>query len=356
MTGRQRILTALRRETPDCVPTFEWFLDGAVTQALVGTNDPVRAADALDLDGINVRPDYRRRYLDGSTFVDEWGVRRVNTGDCIPQVRESPIRDISAHAAYRFPDPAAPGRFAALERALKVASGRRAVILNLRDGFSDMRDLLGYEEALVQLKLEPERFVELLDRVVDYNLSLAQLAVRRYGIEVIATTDDVANGAGPLISPASYFELVGPAFRRAMGGYRGLGCFVIKHCDGDVRKLLDFWVECGIQCLDPVDPAAGLHLPTLKRAYGDRLCFKGNIDCAGVLQFGTTADVETAVRECLREGGPSGLILSSSNSIHRGVKPENYRAMLHALRREGRRANGRGAAGAAQGPAVPGGR
>ena len=27
-----------------------------------------------------------------------------------------------------------------------------------------------------------------------------------------------------------------------------------------------------------------------------------------------------------------GLILSSSNTIHRGVKPENYRAMLDAVR------------------------
>jgi hypothetical protein len=32
---------------------------------------------------------------------------------------------------------------------------------------------------------------------------------------------------------------------------------------------------------------------------------------------------------------PRGLIVSSSNTIHRGVKPENYRAMLNALRRYG---------------------
>ncbi|MGI6416313.1 MAG: hypothetical protein ACOX1P_11645 [Thermoguttaceae bacterium] len=31
-----------------------------------------------------------------------------------------------------------------------------------------------------------------------------------------------------------------------------------------------------------------------------------------------------------------GLIVSSSNTIHRGVKPENYRAMLRAIRRYGK--------------------
>jgi hypothetical protein len=29
------------------------------------------------------------------------------------------------------------------------------------------------------------------------------------------------------------------------------------------------------------------------------------------------------------------LIISSSNTIHRGVKPENFRAMLEAVRRYG---------------------
>jgi uroporphyrinogen decarboxylase len=46
--------------------------------------------------------------------------------------------------------------------------------------------------------------------------------------------------------------------------------------------------------------------------------------------------VEEEVRQCiLAGGGGGGLILSSSNTIHRGVKPENYRAMLRAVRRYG---------------------
>ena len=37
-------------------------------------------------------------------------------------------------------------------------------MLNLRDGFSDMRDLLGYEGALMAMLLEPQHFDELLER------------------------------------------------------------------------------------------------------------------------------------------------------------------------------------------------
>ncbi len=337
MTGKERILTALRRGTPDRVPTFEWFLDASVCRALAGTADPVDAACALDLDGINVRPDYSRRPVDKTTFVDEWGVTRAETGDCIPCVTESPLKEDTRPEDVGFPDPEAPHRFATLERALRAAGGRRAVVLNLRDGFSDMRDLLGYETALMQLALAPATFAATLDRVVEYNLALARVAVRRYGIGIVATTDDVANGKGLLVSPAMYFDAIAPAFRRVVRGYKDLGCLVVKHSDGDVRPLVDFWVACGIDCLDPIDPRGGMDLGAMKVAYGDRICLKGNVDCAGVLQDGTEAEVAAAVRECLRQGGPSGFILSSSNTIHRGVKPGNYRAMLETLRREGGR-------------------
>ena len=44
-----------------------------------------------------------------------------------------------------------------------------------------------------------------------------------------------------------------------------------------------------------------------------------------------------ATKDALHQGMPGGgFILSSSNSIHSGVKPENYVAMLQALREHGR--------------------
>jgi uroporphyrinogen decarboxylase len=336
MTGRERILTALRRGTPDCVPSFEWFIDAGVARELTGQTDPVRTAELLDLDAVNVRADYSRRKVDNGTFVDEWGITRKETGDCIPCVVESAIREVSAHKDYRFPDPKDPARFRTLERALAMADGKRAVILNLRDGFSDMRDLLGYENALMACVLDPEGFAALLDRVVDYNLELARIAVERYGVDIVATTDDVANARGLLLSPEMYEQLIAPAFRKVMQGYRDLGYLIIKHCDGNVLPLVDFWIDCGIHCLDPIDPSAGLDIGTIRKQYGDRISLKGNIDCTLVLEQGTPGEVEAAVRDCLERSGRSGLILSSSNSIHRGVKPENYRIMLDTLRREGR--------------------
>ena len=337
MKGKDRILRALRRTEADTVPVFEWFIDGTVGQALVGSPDILDIVERLDLDGVNVRPDYEKRFLDESTLIDEWQIQRKLTGDVLPALMESPIREITQHRQFTFPDPAASHRFMSLEKALQRFDDEKAVVLNLRDGFSDMRDLLGYEAALMGMLLEPAAFAELLDRAVDFNLAVAKVARQRYGCQIVATTDDVANATGLLMRPASYFEHIAPQFRRAIQGYKDLGYLCIKHCDGKIDAVVDYWIDAGIDCLDPIDPGAGYTLGGMKRKYGDKICLKGNIDCTTTLCDATTEQVEEEVRQGLREAGPGGgLILSSSNTIHRGVKPQNFQAMLDAARRYGR--------------------
>ena len=337
MNGKDRILHALRREIPDTVPTFEWFIDAAVGKALTDSDDPLNIVERLDLDGINVRADYQKQSLDEKTYVDEWGMKRQLTGDVLPAILESPIADICNHKSYQFPDPEASHRFATFEKALNRFGDQKAVVLNLRDGFSDMRDLLGYEDALMALLLEPERYSELLGRCVGYNLALADVARRRYGAEIVATTDDVANATGLLIRPATYFDLISPKFRQVIQGYKELGYLCIKHCDGNIDDVVDFWIDCGIDCLDPIDPCGGYTMAGMKAKYGTKICLKGNIDCTGALCTGTPEEVEQEVQECLTAGASGGgLIVSSSNTIHRGVKPENYRVMLDSIRRYGR--------------------
>jgi uroporphyrinogen decarboxylase len=321
------------------VPTFEWFIDEGVGKALTGSSDAIEIVDALDLDGINVRPNYSRKLIDSETFVDEWGATRKLTGDAIAAVVESPITDITRHADFKFIDPAAPHRLATLERVFARFDNKRAVVFNVRDGWSDMRDLLGYENSLMSFLDETNHFRALLDRVVEYNLALARIAKERFGIEVVATTDDIANANGLLLRPQHYLDIIGPAFKKVIRGFKDLGLFCIKHSDGDTTALMDFWIECGIDCFDPVDPTAGLSMGVFKQRYGDRICLKGNINCAGVLETGTEEEVRRDVRDCIAQGGRSGLIVSSSNTIHRGVKAANFRAMIEAVREFGRASN-----------------
>jgi uroporphyrinogen decarboxylase len=156
------------------------------------------------------------------------------------------------------------------------------------------------------------------------------------GVKIVYTGDDVAGTDGPLMSPASFHALFAPGLHRVIGGFKELGLKVIKHTDGMLWPIIDSIVDSGIDCLDPIDPIAGMDLAQVKAKYGSRIALKGNVDCAHLMTLGSPAQVAEATRAALRQGAPGGgFILSSSNSIHSSVKPENYAAMLAALKESG---------------------
>ncbi len=138
------------------------------------------------------------------------------------------------------------------------------------------------------------------------------------------------------MSPQHFQELFLPGIRALVGRVKESGAYFIKHTDGDIMSLIDMFIETGIDCIDPIDPLAGMNIVEVKARYGSKVALKGNIDCAQTLCFRSREEVVQEVRECISKVSPGGgHIISSSNSIHSGVRPENYEAMLEAIREYG---------------------
>jgi uroporphyrinogen decarboxylase len=79
-----------------------------------------------------------------------------------------------------------------------------------------------------------------------------------------------------------------------------------------------------------------MRLDDMRKKYGTSICLKGNVDCKGALCTGTPEDVAAEVKEAMQQSGKTAYICTSSNTIHQGVKPENYRAMIEAIRLYGK--------------------
>ncbi len=121
-----------------------------------------------------------------------------------------------------------------------------------------------------------------------------------------------------------------------MKGYKELGLYVIKHTDGNIMSIIDTIVDSGIDCLDPIDPLVGMSIENIKNLYGDRIAIKGDVNCAKTFSFSSVEDTITETRVCLEAGmQDGGYILSSSNSIHSTVKPENFLAMVETVHKYG---------------------
>ena len=79
------------------------------------------------------------------------------------------------------------------------------------------------------------------------------------------------------------------------------------------------------------------HLDDLKKSWGHKLAFMGNLNTPELLLRGSVEDVEKASRKAIddaAEGG--GFILSSRDQVGRDTPDENIRAMVRIARSYGK--------------------
>jgi uroporphyrinogen decarboxylase len=336
MTSTERVLRVLRRQEPDRIPHFEWIIDRHVREAICPGCTMEEFTVRMGLDAILTAPDFKKTEVGPGLRRSEWGMVMKDSGEEHGVAVEHPIRTMDDLRAYRPPDPHAPGRYDSLERVARRYKGRLAIGVHLNDVFSIPRYLAGFETLMMAFADEPELIVGLVNLSVDVNLEMAKEVAKR-GADFIFTGDDYASTAGPFMSPRMFREFLYPGLQRVMGGFRALGLPIIKHTDGNILPVLDMILDSGIDCLDPIDPVAGLDIGEFKAKYGGRIALKGNVNCAQTLSFGTERQVVEETREVIRKAGAGGgLIVSSSNSIHSSVKPGNYLAMWNAIRMYGK--------------------
>jgi len=335
LTSEERILRTLKREDVDRVPTFEWLIDKKVMNAIKPGITYEEFCYDYDQDAICIDCDYTSERIEDDKIRDEWGMIKKDSGQAHTFPIDGPIRTMKDLENYTPPDPHVPERFRSIERAVELHSGKKALILHLNDVFSIPSRMMPFDHFMMLLMDEPETVSALIDMSVDINLQLAEEAVKR-GIKIIYTGDDYAYNSGPMVSPSQFEELFYPGLKRVMQGYKDLGLLILKHTDGNIMPILDMIIDSGIDCLDPIDPMAGMDLAHMKKTYGDRLVLKGNVDCAHTLTFKGVEETVAETKKCLEIGMDGGnYIISSSNSIHSEVKPENFLAMLDTIKRYG---------------------
>jgi uroporphyrinogen decarboxylase len=179
----------------------------------------------------------------------------------------------------------------------------------------------------------------LIHRYLDARLRVALLlleAMLERGIDGVHGGTDWASKKGPFFSPKHFRQFVFPRLKQITDLCHRYGVPYIKHTDGNVNSLLDDMIAAGVDAFHAIEPGAGMDLARLKRDYGQQLTLIGNVDCATVLVNGPAEAVREQTEWVIRTAAPGGgFLLSTSNSVHPGVKPEYYLAMLETARQIG---------------------
>lgn len=198
--------------------------------------------------------------------------------------------------------------------------------------------LMGWENFMSAL-LGNRKLVEaLIEKLVDgylRNLELYLSAVGDY-IQIIQMGDDLGTQTGPQLSPKLYKELISPAHKKIYQFVheKKPNIFVFLHSCGSVYEFIPFFIEEGVDILNPVQiSAVNMEPEKLKREFGRDIVFwGGGCDTQRVLPFGTPQEVYEHTREMIRIFSPGGgFVFCQVHNIQANVPVENILAMFKAV-------------------------
>lgn len=373
MTHRERVLAALNHQQPDRIPidlgatrntginryAYRKLIDylgidaaiqplqefgGARFQGLAKIDNRVLERFGVDLRGIftgEADSGHDKEMPDGS-YIDEFGVTRVPVeGSPYFDWVASPMVDEFSPDVIRnwtLPDPEDPGYTRGLrEEALRIRRETDcALVLHLDHIIVHATQYVrGFENWFLDLALQPDLMCSLMDKILDYRLVVAERAIREVAdlIDVVSTSDDVADQRGPIVSPAMYKKYIKPRHKRFFDVIHAhTDARLLFHSCGSVYWLLPDFIEIGVDFINPVQVSCN-HMETdrLKQEFGTDLGFWGAVDSMHVLPHGTPDDVRAEVEKRIRDLGPGGgYILASVHNIQHDVPVENVVAMYDA--------------------------
>jgi LacI family transcriptional regulator len=237
-------------------------------------------------------------------------------------------------------EPAAPlmDQLNYVERYLRAARGTGVgVFANFTSFFDSAMLAVGVTDALYMF-MDNRPFLEkLMDSLLAHQERVVRAVCDRFADDLafVLINDDIAHNAGLMIHPAMFGEIFPPRMKRLIAPAKEHGKLVALHTDGKMDKVLPLLVDIGFDIVHPIEPESN-DIFEIKRQWGDKLAFVGNIPTP-LLAYGSRELIEETVNEyCVRLGPGGGNVIGSSTSIMDGIPPENFVAMTKAVHKYGR--------------------
>ena len=200
-------------------------------------------------------------------------------------------------------------------------------------GFTVYTLLRGFENAMQDFVLEPERFAGVFDRIIQFECQLIDLAAR-YGFHGLHFADDWGAQSGLMISPAHWRRFFKPRYREQFEQCHRQGLHVWYHCCGDLADIAEDFHEIGVDVLNISQPNV-VDLELVGRQLRGRQCFMMPISYQTVSIQGSPREICDEAERMYRLLGTEagGFIGYVEEYGCMGMSAENYHACGQAFRR-----------------------
>lgn len=189
--------------------------------------------------------------------------------------------------------------------------------------FGSVRYLMGFVNLCVAYHEDPQLIKDILSFLTDFWIELWSQILPEIEVDFLNIWEDMCYKTGPLISPEMFREFMMLPYKKIINFVKDFG---VKHIfvdsDGDVRKLIPAFIECGVTGIFPLEVNAGMDVISIRKEF-PRLQMMGGLDKTAIAKGKEYIDkeVETKLSFMLRRGG---YIPTTDHLVPPDVLWENY--------------------------------
>ncbi|MCP4610119.1 MAG: hypothetical protein GY845_15530 [Planctomycetes bacterium] len=196
--------------------------------------------------------------------------------------------------------------------------------------------LIGPENNMLWIGMHPERMGKAINRIGQFYLECAkaQIAAAENLLDGFVIWGDVAYKNNLFFSPDYWRQYFKPWVKAIVDYAHSKSLMVIYHGCGNINKIIDDYIEIGIDAMNPLEAKADLDSVQLRRKYGQRLGICGNSN----IKIWEDGDRELIRKEVVRKlnaakGG--GYIFQSDHSVSSNVSGHTYDYIVNLVRQFG---------------------
>jgi hypothetical protein len=197
--------------------------------------------------------------------------------------------------------------------------------------------IIGLENVMLWIGLYPDEVGKFVERIGEFALGLAKAQIRAAKglLDGMVVWGDVAYRNGLFFSPDYWRKHFKPVVKALVDECHAHGLPVIYHGCGNVQRIFADFIEIGVDAYNPLEAKAGLDVVALRRQYGHRIGFCGNMDVL-TWALGSEEELRRVVLTKLNAAKGGGFIFQSDHSVPGNVSARNYEFVVNLVREHGR--------------------
>ncbi len=203
--------------------------------------------------------------------------------------------------------------------------------VNIPGGFHEPRQLMGEEGLCMAYYEQPELVHDILNTIGDMVFQILDKVSAEVQIDMLSVHEDMAGKSGCLIGPLQIREFIKPYYRRIWDMLQDRGVRIFdQDSDGNMNSVIPSFLEAGVNCMHPMEPAAGMDIVKVREQYGTKLALYGGID-KHVLRKSKEeiiAELEYKIPPMVESGG---CVLALDHMIPNGTPLGNYRFYINKV-------------------------